>query len=265
MLKMNSLKIDLNRSYQIDSEMSTPMPVAAASGKSRRSRTTIISNELPNAPSNAPSIAPLYEGDGKEDPVIPVEKTKKEVVEEVVEEGEEAEEAEEEAEEEAAEEEAEADAEDDDEDEKKTSTKSKKTRTVKNPNITYSSLEPEKSSTNAELAKLYQQHPECILDYVEDVIPKLNQQYVVPGGDKIDDNHRTYPFLTNFERTKIIGLRANQLSRGSTPFVDVPRHITDVRDIARLELEQKRLPYIIKRPLPNGTFEYWRLIDLLIL
>ena len=123
----------------------------------------------------------------------------------------------------------------------------------------------EVSEVKPELQKLYQQHPECILDYVEQIIPKLDQTFIVPGGDNIDANHRTYPFLTNFERTKIIGLRANQISRGSVPFIVVPKHITDVRDIARLELEQKRLPYIIKRPLPNGTFEYWRLGDLLLL
>ena len=116
-----------------------------------------------------------------------------------------------------------------------------------------------------ELQRLYQQHPECNLDYIEQVIPKIPLQFVPPGGDKADSNHRTYPFLTNFEKTKIIGLRANQISKGSVPFVSVPKHITDVRDIARLELEQKRLPFIVKRPLPNGQFEYWRLTDLLIL
>jgi DNA-directed RNA polymerase I, II, and III subunit RPABC2 len=116
-----------------------------------------------------------------------------------------------------------------------------------------------------ELRRLYQQHPECNLDYIEQVIPKIPLQVVPPGGEKADVNHRTYPFLTNFERTKIIGLRANQISRGSVPFISVPKHITDVRDIARLELEQKRLPYLIKRPLPDGTFEYWRLSDLMIL
>lgn len=116
-----------------------------------------------------------------------------------------------------------------------------------------------------ELRRLYQQHPECNLDYIEQVIPKISLQVIPPGGEKADVNHRTYPFLTNFERTKIIGLRANQISRGSVPFISVPKHITDVRDIARLELEQKRLPYLIKRPLPDGTFEYWRLSDLMIL
>lgn len=121
------------------------------------------------------------------------------------------------------------------------------------------------SDIKPELKRLYQQHPECKLDYIEQVIPKIDLQVVPPGGDKADSNHRTYPFLTNFERTKIIGLRANQLSKGAAAFISVPKHITDVRDIARLELEQKRLPFIIKRPMPNGSFEYWRLSDLLIL
>ena len=126
-------------------------------------------------------------------------------------------------------------------------------------------VEEEASDIKPELKRLYQQHPECKLDYIEQVIPKIDLQVVPPGGDKADSNHRTYPFLTNFERTKIIGLRANQLSKGAAAFVSVPKHITDVRDIARLELEQKRLPFIIKRPMPNGSFEYWRLSDLLIL
>lgn len=116
-----------------------------------------------------------------------------------------------------------------------------------------------------ELKRLYQQHPECNLDYIEQVIPKIPLQVIPPGGEKADSNHRTYPFLTNYEKTKIVGLRANQLSKGAISFIAVPKHITDVRDIARLELEQKRLPFIIKRPLPNGTFEYWRLSDLLII
>lgn len=122
----------------------------------------------------------------------------------------------------------------------------------------------DKPSDKPELKRLYQQHPECNLDYIDQVIPKIPLQ-IIPGGEKADSNHRTYPFLTNFERTKIIGLRANQISKGSVPFITVPKHITDVKDIARIELDQKRLPFIIKRPLPDGTYEYWRLVDLLIL
>lgn len=119
-----------------------------------------------------------------------------------------------------------------------------------------------KQDMKPELRKLYQQHPECNMDYVEQVYPKIDLVSVGNGGDK---HHKTYPFLTQFERTKIIGLRANQLSKGAVPFVNVPKHVTDVRDIARLELEQRRIPFIVKRPLPDGTAEYWRLSDLLLL
>lgn len=116
-----------------------------------------------------------------------------------------------------------------------------------------------------ELKKIYQQHPECILDYIENTIPKLDNNVKTDDPDYVDPCHKTYPFLTLYEKTKIIGLRANQLSQGAQPFISVPSHVTDVKDIARLELEQKRIPVIIKRPLPNGSFEYWRLSDLMIL
>lgn len=254
---MNSLKIDLNRSYEIDPEMSslTSKPATAATATAATATTSKSKKSI--APESPVLIE--YEGDGKEDPVPESNEVDEQVEEQVEERGEEEEEEEEEDEEEEEEEENE------EEKKQKSNKKTKKSSTVKKQSVFYNASELDEFGEQPELTKLYQQHPECILDYVEDVIPKLDQKYVVPGGDKIDNNHRTYPFLTNFERTKIIGLRANQISRGSTPFIDVPRHITDVRDIARLELEQKRLPYIIKRPLPNGKFEYWRLIDLIIL
>jgi DNA-directed RNA polymerase I, II, and III subunit RPABC2 len=113
-----------------------------------------------------------------------------------------------------------------------------------------------------ELRKLYRQHPECILEYVETVTPKIQLTSI---GTSRDPAHKTYPFMTLYEKTKIIGLRANQLSKGAKPYVVVPDHVTDVREIARLELEQKRLPFLVKRPLPDGTFEYWRVMDLMIL
>jgi DNA-directed RNA polymerase I, II, and III subunit RPABC2 len=113
--------------------------------------------------------------------------------------------------------------------------------------------------------KLYNSHPECILDYIETVVPRIPLTVAPAGPGQGDPNHVTYPFLTKFEMTKIIGHRANELSLGAFPYIPVPEHITDVREIARLELAQKRLPYVIKRPLPTGKYEYWRLADLIIL
>jgi len=80
-----------------------------------------------------------------------------------------------------------------------------------------------------------------------------------------DSKHRSPPFLTQYEKTKILGFRTNQLSLGARPYIAVPAHVTNIREIARLELEARRLPIIIKRPMPDGTFEKWRISDLLIL
>jgi len=60
-------------------------------------------------------------------------------------------------------------------------------------------------------------------------------------------------------------MRANQLSQGARPYVAIPEYMTDVGEIARLELKERRLPFIISRPMPDGSHEYWRLSDLLIL
>jgi DNA-directed RNA polymerase subunit K/omega len=106
-------------------------------------------------------------------------------------------------------------------------------------------------------------HPECLLDYREEVVKKLPLT-AFPADGGVDRKHKSVPYLTLFEKTKILGFRANQLAQGSVPFIHVPAHVTDVLEIAALELEQKRLPYILKRPMPDGTFEYIRLTDLLV-
>lgn len=132
---------------------------------------------------------------------------------------------------------------------------------------------PSNLSTYSRLKKLYDYHSECILDYVETVVPRLSIQESKSNegtdGDQTihatDSNHKTYPFLTVYERTAIIGLRSEMLSNGAQAYIAVPDYVTDVKEIARLELEQKRLPFIIKRPLPNGSYEYWRLADLMLI
>lgn len=112
---------------------------------------------------------------------------------------------------------------------------------------------------------LLEQHPEIWPDYEEVVSEKLIVREAYPPLGAADKKHRTYPFLTLYERTKILSLRAAQLAKGATPFIDVPEYLTDVYEIAKAELEAKRLPYILKRPLPNGQFEYWRLADLMLI
>ena len=84
-------------------------------------------------------------------------------------------------------------------------------------------------------------------------------------GIIIDPLHKTIPFLTKYEMTRVIGQRAKQLDSGAKSFVKVPINVIDGYQIALLELEQKKLPFIIKRPYPNGGVEYWNVSDLEVL
>jgi DNA-directed RNA polymerase I, II, and III subunit RPABC2 len=120
----------------------------------------------------------------------------------------------------------------------------------------------EESKRDDPYYSLLKHHPECVLDYAEKIAPKLPLTSA-PSFLK-DPNHKAPPFLTQYEKTKILGMRANQLSQGARPYIVVPEYITNVSEIARLELMNRRLPFIIKRPMPDGTHEYWRLSDLIV-
>ena len=81
-------------------------------------------------------------------------------------------------------------------------------------------------------------------------------------GNIIDPIHSTIPILTKFERARVLGLRAKQINNGADPFVEVPSNVIEGHIIAQMELQQRVLPFIIVRPLPNGKKEYWRIQDL---
>lgn len=81
-------------------------------------------------------------------------------------------------------------------------------------------------------------------------------------GAIVDGLHKTMPFLTKYEKTRILGQRAKQINQGAHPVIPVDKKIIDGYLIAQLELQQKALPFIIRRPLPGGKSEYWRLADL---
>lgn len=84
-------------------------------------------------------------------------------------------------------------------------------------------------------------------------------------GDVLDARHQTYPFLTKYERAKVLGLRITQLNKGAIPLIEYQSNIIDNHLIAERELKEKQIPFIIMRPLPNGKKEYWRLQDLEII
>ena len=82
------------------------------------------------------------------------------------------------------------------------------------------------------------------------------------NGHITDELHKTIPFLTKYERARILGNRAKQINCGADVFVDVPENIIDGYTIAEMEFKEKQIPYIIRRPLPSGGSEYWKFSDL---
>jgi DNA-directed RNA polymerase subunit K/omega len=104
-------------------------------------------------------------------------------------------------------------------------------------------------------------HPEC-LNHNYDEIKALSKVTRDEFNIIIDPLHKTVPFLTKYEKARILGQRAKQIECGAKPLVKVPENIIDSYVIAELELEQKAIPFIIRRPIPSGGSEYWNLKDL---
>ncbi|MBT42730.1 MAG: hypothetical protein CMF12_09410 [Idiomarina sp.] len=73
----------------------------------------------------------------------------------------------------------------------------------------------------------------------------------------------TRPILTKYEKTSILGQRAQQILNGSNILVDIKTlKIKNPLEIARKELKEGLIPFIVRRPLPNGTYEDWKVSDL---
>jgi DNA-directed RNA polymerase subunit K/omega len=108
---------------------------------------------------------------------------------------------------------------------------------------------------------VYEFHPEC-LNHNSDEIAKLARVIRDENNIIIDPLHRTLPYLTKYEKARVLGQRAKQIEVGAKPLVKVPENIIDGYVIAELELREKKIPFIIKRPIPGGAFEYWHLRDL---
>jgi DNA-directed RNA polymerase I, II, and III subunit RPABC2 len=107
-------------------------------------------------------------------------------------------------------------------------------------------------------------HPEC-LSFNHEETETLSRVVRDENGRIVDPYHKTLPILTKYEKTRILGIRTKQLNEGAKPYIDVNPTIIDGYIIAQLELEHKRLPFIIRRPIPNGGSELWKLQDLEII
>ena len=72
-------------------------------------------------------------------------------------------------------------------------------------------------------------------------------------------------FMTKYEKARIIGTRALQISKNAPVLVDLGKEDIDPILIAEKELAERKIPFVIRRYLPNGTYEDWRVNELNII
>ena len=87
---------------------------------------------------------------------------------------------------------------------------------------------------------------------------------ILTNYDTLKLNNITSNKLTRFEKAKILGIRAQQLSKGAKALIETRElGLTNVEKIAELELNEKKIPFILKRKVAD-KYEYWKIEDLII-
>ena len=109
-----------------------------------------------------------------------------------------------------------------------------------------------KELTEKEIANI---DKECEIIRIRQVITKDLQHKPVEITNKDGLIVTGPPTLTRFEKARIMGARALQLSLGAPIFIKIPENATTSLEIAMEELKQRVIPIVIKRTLPNGDYQ----------
>ncbi len=110
----------------------------------------------------------------------------------------------------------------------------------------------DKVLTEKEIAEI---DKECEIIRNREIITKDLQHELVEIISK-DDRVLIGPItLTRFEKARIMGARALQLSLGAPVFIKIPKNATTSLEIAMEELKQRVIPIVIKRTLPNQDYQ----------
>ncbi|CAH0487646.1 hypothetical protein KXD40_006043 [Peronospora effusa] len=86
----------------------------------------------------------------------------------------------------------------------------------------------------------------------------LDESHKQPNAKRI-----TTRYMTKYERARVLGTRALQISMNAPVMVDIEGE-TDPLKIAMKELRERKIPIIIRRYLPDNSFEDWSIDELII-
>lgn len=97
----------------------------------------------------------------------------------------------------------------------------------------------------------------------DDMMDGENIQLVEESEKQPNKNRITTKYMTKYERARVLGTRALQISMNAPVMVDIENE-TDPLKIAMKELRQRKIPIIIRRYLPDGSYEDWSIDELII-
>ncbi|GMF15836.1 unnamed protein product [Phytophthora lilii] len=92
----------------------------------------------------------------------------------------------------------------------------------------------------------------------EEKVQVLDESHKQPNAHRI-----TTRYMTKYERARVLGTRALQISMNAPVMVDIEGE-TDPLKIAMKELRERKIPIIIRRYLPDNSFEDWSIDELII-
>ncbi|KAL1307537.1 hypothetical protein HN51_049451 [Arachis hypogaea] len=79
----------------------------------------------------------------------------------------------------------------------------------------------------------------------------------------VERPRKTSKYMTKYERARILGTRALQISMNAPVMVELEGE-TDPLEIAMKELRERKIPFTIRRYLPDGSFEDWGVDELIV-
>ena len=102
-----------------------------------------------------------------------------------------------------------------------------------------------------------------------DLHPEVKPVFRSEVADTIKQPRMTQPYFSKYEYTALIATRAQQIADGAKPLVDLKGMKTSdpmfIWNVAKREIEERKLPYIIRRQLPNNKSEFWSVQELEIM
>jgi DNA-directed RNA polymerase subunit K/omega len=101
---------------------------------------------------------------------------------------------------------------------------------------------------------------ECLYQY-DDLVEERDSERLAREIPK--DQRKTDPQMTHYERIRILGVRSKQIAMGAKVMIKYDNNNLGAVELAKYELNKKTTPLVVKRPLPDNSYELWEVSELL--